>query len=117
MEDMKHVASKVNWILLGLLMVVPGALKLFVSKPSAVVGMLTGLGFPAPSFFAWILILSEILFGVLILARWNLKYTTIPPMIIMVVAGLTVFWGQWPGLLLHLTAAANYWMLGAMYSK
>lgn len=117
MEEMKNVASKVNWILLGLLMLVPGVLKLFVIKPAGVVGMLTGFGFPAPTFFAWLLIPSEIVFGALVLARWNLKYTTIPPMIIMVVAGLTASWGNWAGVLLHLAAAANYWVLGTTHSK
>ncbi len=109
---MKDTASKVNWILLGLLMLIPGLLKLFVMGPSAVVGMLSGLGFPAATFFAWVLILSEIIFGALILARWNLRYTVWPPMIILTVAAFTANWGNWAGMLLHLTAVSNYWLLG-----
>ena len=96
-------------------MLVPGLMKLFVMKPSTVVGMLTGLGFPAPSLFAWILILSEILFGVAILARWNLKYTTIAPAVIMVLAGLLVFRDQIPSLLVHLSMATNYLYIGQRY--
>lgn len=117
MENMKHVASKVNWVLLGLVMLVPGLLKLFVMKPATVVGMLGGLGFPAPTFFAWLLILSEIIFGALILAKWNLKYTVWPPIVIMVVAAFTAHLGNWSNMIIHLLVASNFWMLGTMSHK
>ncbi len=113
MKQTKEIAMKLNWILLGLVMLIPGLLKLFVMKPSAVVGMLTGMGFPAPSFFAWLLIISEIVFGALILAKWKLQYTVIPPMIILVVAAFTASWGNWASVLLHLVAVTGYWALGA----
>ncbi len=105
----------VNRILLGLLMLVPGILKLFVFKPSGVTGMLAGMGFPLPMFFAWILILAEIGFGIAILANWKLEYTTWPPIVILVVATLvTMDWSspQWSNLLLHLVAASNFWLIG-----
>lgn len=105
----------INRVLLGLLMLVPGLMKLFVMGPSAVTGMLSGLGFPAASFFAWILILSEIIFGLAILARWKLHYTVWPPIVIMVVAGIAtlVTAGEVgvPIFLLHLVAATSYLML------
>ncbi|MEK6800631.1 MAG: DoxX family protein [Nanoarchaeota archaeon] len=117
MSNTKDLAMKVNWLLLGLLMLVAGLVKLFIMKPSAVVGMLSGMGFPAATFFAWILILSEIVFGALILAKWKLKYTVIPPMIILIIAAFATNWGNWAGLLLHLLAASNYWVLGSSAKK
>ncbi len=99
----------INRIMLGLVMLVPGLLKLFVSGASGVSGMISGIALFswAPMFWAWVLILSEILFGIAILAKYELKYTVIPPMIILLVAGLTVAWGSWPSVLMHLTIIAN----------
>ena len=102
----------VNRVLLGLLMLVPGLLKLFVSKPSGVTGMLVGLGFPAAGFFAWILIIFEILSGVAILANYKMRYAVWPPMIILLVAALTAAWGSWPAFIMHLVAISNYWIWG-----
>ena len=119
MGEMKDTAIMINWILLGLTMLVPGILKLFVMKPAAITGMLSGMTLFAwaPSLWAWILILSEIVFGILILLKWNLKYTTIPPIIILLVATFTAHWGNWANMLVHLTLLTNYWILGAMNSK
>lgn len=113
-------AKLVNRILLGLLMLVPGVIKLFIFKPAGVTQMLSGLGFPIPGFFAWILILSEIIFGLAILANWKLEYTAWPPVIILVIAGLiTPDWSnpQYPTILLHLVAASNYWLLASWACK
>lgn len=113
----------VNRILLGLLMLVPGLMKLFVMGPSAVTSMLDGMGFPVPVFFAWILILSEIVFGIAVLANWKLQYTAWPPAFILAVATLvTIPWSnlaqtQLPSVLLHLVAITNYWWLGVMTNK
>ena len=101
-----------NRILLGLLMLVPGLLKLFVYKPAGVVEMLSGIGFPVATFFAWFLILSEIVFGIAILSRWKLEYTVWPPIVIMLVAAFTVAWDSWPTFLMHLVIASNYLLLG-----
>lgn len=102
-----------NRILLGLVMLIPGLLKLFVMSPSAVVGMLSGIGLFAwaPSFWAWVLILSEIVFGIAILAKWKLEYSVWPPVVIMLVAAFTASWGNWPTFLMHITIASNYLML------
>jgi len=107
-------ASWTNSILLGILMLVPGIMKLFVIGPSAVTGMLSSFGFPIAGFFAWILILAEIITGIAILARWNLKYTTIPPAIIIVFAGLltSLSLQTLPLFLMHLVIASNYIYLG-----
>ncbi len=113
-------AKIVNRILLGLLMLVPGLIKLFVFKPTGVTSMLSGLGFPIPMFFAWVLILSEIIFGIAILANWKVEFTAWPPLIILVIGGLvTPDWSnpQWPTILLHLVVASNYWLLASWACK
>lgn len=118
----KH-AGTVNRILLGLVMLVPGLLKLFVMKPSAIVGMLSGISLFswAPTFWAWVLILSEIVFGIAILFKWRLEHTVWPPIIILVIASFTAHWANWGNMLVHLALASNYWLLGshssAMMSK
>lgn len=107
----------VNRILLGLLMLVPGLMKLFVYGPSGVTAMFAGMGFPVPALFAWIVMLCEVVFGVAILANWKVKYTAWPPIVILLVAVLvTLPWSnigstQWPSVLLHLVAISSYWLL------
>ena len=109
----------INRILLGLVMLVPGLLKLFVYGSSSVIGMLQNIALFAwaPTFWAWVLILSEILFGAAILADWKLKYTVIPPMIILTVAAFTVNWGSWSSFLLHLVAVSNYSLIAGWKSR
>lgn len=110
----------VNRILLGLLMLVPGILKLSVFKPSGVTGMLTNLGFPLPSLFAWILILVEIVTGLMILANWRMNIAAWPPIVILLIATvMTTDWAdpQIPTILLHLVAMSGYWMLGEATCK
>jgi uncharacterized membrane protein YphA (DoxX/SURF4 family) len=125
MGDAKS-AHKAMWILLGLLMLIPGLLKLLVMGPSAVTGMLSGIALFswAPAFWAWILILSEIVFGVLILAKYKLELTVWPPIIILAVAVLfvTINWGDlmstsWPNVILHLIAITGYMGLGCSSKK
>lgn len=107
--------------MLGLVMLLPGLVKLFVAKPSGVTGMLSGMGFPAAMFFAWVLILCEIIFGIAILANWKLKYTVWPPIVILVIAVLVTtpwtngsqFLMSIPNILLHLIAITGFWMLGS----
>jgi len=98
----------VNRILLGLVMLVPGIIKLFVIGPNGIIGMLSGLGFPIVGFFAWVLILSEIIFGIAILANYKLKYTVFPAIIILIVATFTVQLGNYSSMLTHLALVANY---------
>ncbi|MCR4327286.1 MAG: DoxX family protein [Nanoarchaeota archaeon] len=111
-KNFKKEAKVVSWVLLGLLMLVPGLTKLFVSGVGGVTGMLTGMGFPAAAFFAWVLIIGEIGSGVAIFARWKLKYVVYIPMIILLVATFAVHWGNWSNVLLHLVAVSSYWLLG-----
>lgn len=102
-----------NRILLGLVMLVPGLWKMFVAGSDGVSQMLSAIALFAwaPMFWAWVLILSEIVFGIAILASWKLEYTVWPPVVIMVVAAFTMAWGNWPTLLMHLALASNYLLL------
>lgn len=50
-----------------------------------VVGMLGTLGFPGPTFWAWLLILAELLCGAAVLTGFKLKWTTIPLAVVTVV--------------------------------
>jgi len=110
---MQKYLKLANRMLLGLLMLVPGLMKFFVVGSEGVAGMLSGIGLFswAPAFWAWVLMLSEVIFGLAVLANYKLKYTVIPPVIIMLVAGLTVNIGRTSSLLLHLVAASAYLML------
>ncbi|MBM3232231.1 DoxX family protein [Candidatus Pacearchaeota archaeon] len=117
-----------NRVLLGLVMLVHGLMTLFVMGSDAIAGMLSEIALFswAPVFWAWVLILSEVVFGIAILASWRLKYTVWPPVVIMVVAAFTVSikWqntygiihplfaqSDWPGFLMHLALASNYLLL------
>ncbi|MBL7059325.1 DoxX family membrane protein [Candidatus Pacearchaeota archaeon] len=102
-----------NRIVLGLVMLVPGLMKLFVSGASGVSGMLSGIALFswAPMFWAWVLILAEILFGIAILAKYKLEYTVIPPVIILLVAAFAMSWGSWGSFFLHLAAISNLALL------
>jgi len=116
----KNIAI-INRILLGLLMLIPGITKLLIAGPNAITGMISGIALFAwaPAIWAWILIISEIIFGIAILANWKLEYTTIPPIIIMLVATFSfgfnwsnIMQTNWGNVLMHLTIASNYLMLG-----
>lgn len=111
-SDMLNWAEKVNWVLLGLTMLVAGLLKIFLVKPAGVEGMLSGFGLPAAGALAWVLIIAEVVSGALILAKWQLKYVVYVPIIILVVATFTAHLGNYVNMLVHLTLAANYWLLG-----
>lgn len=75
-------------VAIGLMFIVTGFNK--VTGIDGVVGMLTGLGFPAASMFAWILALSELIFGALIFIGYKTKYTTWPLAFVLLIAELTV---------------------------
>src|SRR3990167_6742709 len=110
---MQKYLKLANRVLLGLLLVIPGVTKLFITGPDGVVEMLSGIGLFswAPAFWAWVLMLSEVVFGLAILANYQLKYTVIPPVIILLVAAFAFNIGNASSLLLHLVAVAGYLML------
>ncbi|OIO80690.1 hypothetical protein AUJ84_02850 [Candidatus Pacearchaeota archaeon CG1_02_32_132] len=88
MENNKGHGLAILRVVAGLLFLLPGIMKLM--DPAGITGMLTGLGFPAPSFLAWILLLSEIIFGASLIVGWKTKYTTWPLVIVLLVATLTI---------------------------
>ena len=72
-------------ILIGLMFVVAGYNKLM--NPTGVEGMLSGIGAFAwaPVFWAWILLLSELIFGLALVVGYKVKYTAWPLVIILAV--------------------------------
>ena len=106
-----NVIQVSNRILLGLLMLVAGILKLFVTTPEGVKNMLTGIGFPIAIFFAWLLIIAEIVSGILIISNWKIKYVVFLPVIILLVATFTVTWGKWTNVIMHLILVSNYLLI------
>jgi putative oxidoreductase len=75
-------------ITIGLLFFVMGVKKFL--NPDGIIGMLAGLGFPASTFFAYILLLSEVIFGALILIGLKVKYAAWPLAFILAVALILV---------------------------
>ena len=71
-------------VVIGLLFVVSGIKK--VLAPDMVIGMLGKIGFPIAPFFGWILILSEIIFGALVLVGYKVKYTSWPLAVVLAIA-------------------------------
>jgi putative oxidoreductase len=61
---------------LGLLFIFSGFNKLM--NPDQTTLLLEDLGFPLPVFFAWILLLSEIIFGLCVLAGYRVNFTVWP---------------------------------------
>jgi len=74
---------------LGLLFIIPGWGKLMA--PAGIIGMLGNIGFPAPAFFGWVLLLSELVFGLTVLIGYKVKYSVWPLLVILVVATVTVY--------------------------
>lgn len=70
-------------ISIGGLFLIMGIMKVLNTEKA--IGMLSGLGFPAPEVFAWALILVEILCGAAIVVGFQMKYTAIPLALILVV--------------------------------
>jgi putative oxidoreductase len=108
-------AVTITRVILGLVMLIPGLMKLFVMGSSAFAGMLAGLGFPAATFFAWVVIISEIIFGLAIIANYKVRLTAIPPLIIVLVAAFTVHLSMAtvPNFLSHLALASMFWVYSA----
>jgi len=59
-------------------------------NPDGIIGLLTNQGFPLPMFLGWVVLLSEVIFGLCILVGWKVKYTAWPLVIIMLVAAFAV---------------------------
>jgi len=69
---------------LGGLFLVAGIMKLM--DPSKITGMLGNLGFPGAGFWAWLLILVEIVGGAAVLVGFKLKWVIVPLALVLFVA-------------------------------
>src|SRR3989338_3575921 len=99
-------------VTIGLLFLVAGINKFL--NPDGVIKMLSGIGFPIAPFFAWLLLLSEIVFGALILVGYKVKFTAWPLAIVLAVAWMTVtvpFGVQEMGLFKSLTSTNSFFHL------
>lgn len=108
MEKYLKIANKA---LLGLLMLVPGLMKLFSLTSTAEMLSKITLFSSAPLFWTWILVMSEITFGFAILVDYKLKYSIIPPITILLLGILIVHIGNVSMILLNLVAITAYLML------
>ncbi len=107
-------------------MLVAGLLKIFVSGVNDITSLLSKniLFSWAPMFWAWVLIIGEVGSGLAIIGKWNLKYTAFIPVIILVIAVITVDikWialGQtdWVDIIFNLIAINGYIMLSSQNWK
>ena len=75
-------------VVIGLLFLVSGIKKILA--PDMVIGMVGKIGFPIAPFFAWVLILAEVIFGTLVLVGYKVKYTSWPLAIVLAIAWILV---------------------------
>lgn len=108
---MEKYLKLANKVLLGLLMLVPGFMKFF--NLTSTIETLSGISLFswAPLFWIWVLVMSEITFGGMILIEYKLKYAIIPPVIILLLGILIVHIGNVSMILLNLVAVVGYLML------
>ena len=98
---------------LGLLFLYTGIMKLVA--PDTVTGMLSGIGFPVPAFWTWVLILAEGLGGLALIIGFKVKYATIPLAVILLVAILTVHLSVLGDVMLRLgllSGVVSLWLSG-----
>ncbi len=85
----KNEGLMVLRIVLGLFFLITGLLKLF--NPQSITGLLTQLGFSTAVFWGWIVILTEIIFGVLVLIGWKPEISVWPLVVILIIAIFKVY--------------------------
>jgi uncharacterized membrane protein YphA (DoxX/SURF4 family) len=122
---MKNLLT-LNRILLGLLMLVAGLIKIFVTHADKVAEMLSKIVLFswAPMVWAWILIIGEIGSGLAVIANWKIKYTALIPALILIVAifTVTIKWAttgttNWTNLIFHLIAINAFLILSVQARK
>lgn len=87
-EKLKGVSKLLLRLVVGGIFVYAGWMKL--QNPAMVQGMLTSMNFPLPVVMAWVLSLSEFIFGILVVLGVFTAASTLPLMFAMLVAFLTV---------------------------
>ncbi|MBS3168708.1 DoxX family protein [Candidatus Woesearchaeota archaeon] len=75
-------------ITIGLFFIITGLMKLI--DPAGIINLLSDLGFPISFFLGWLVLLSEIIFGFLVLIGWRPEISVWPLVIILLVALITV---------------------------
>ena len=73
---------------LGLMFIIIGLIK--IQDPAGISGFLSSMGFPIPMFFAYLMFLTEIIFGATILIGYKVKYTVWPLVAILTLGTLLV---------------------------
>lgn len=87
-KDMQMIGHTLLRVFIGLMFVLAGFKK--VTGIDGVTGMLSGLGFPAAVFFAWVLALAELVLGLFVFAGFKTKYAAWPLAFVLLVAEVLV---------------------------
>lgn len=87
-KDMHMIGHTLLRVFIGLMFVFAGFKK--VTGIDGVTGMLSGLGFPAAVFFAWVLALAELVLGAFVFAGFKTKYAAWPLAFVLLVAEVLV---------------------------
>lgn len=76
-------------VTLGLFFIISGFMKLF--NPQSITGLLGQLGFSAAVFWGWVVLVTEIVFGILVLMGWRTEISVWPLVLILIVAIVKVY--------------------------
>ncbi|GIU68603.1 MAG: membrane protein [Candidatus Pacearchaeota archaeon] len=87
-KDLHLLGHTLLRVTIGLMFIITGIKKL--GNISGVDTMLGNLGFPIATFFAWLLALSEFIFGALIFLGFKTRITALPLAFILLVAEILV---------------------------
>ena len=90
MDKHTHIGQMILRIGLGVLFFGSGLMKLIFPGISGITQMLSGIGIPVAGFFAWILILVELIGGLALISGYLYRVFAILLGIIMIVAIFTV---------------------------
>jgi len=104
MSNYKDYTYLLVRVLIGVLFLITGVTKALNITGTA--GFFGSLGIPGATFFAWLVMLVEIILGLALLVGWKVKYTVWPLVVILVIAVmLTTGWTtgiNWVNLMFHL---------------
>src|SRR3989344_1401454 len=104
MSNYKDYTYLLVRVLIGVLFLITGVTKALNITGTA--GFFGSLWIPGATFFAWLVMLVEIILGLALLVGWKVKYTVWPLVVILVIAVmLTTGWTtgiNWVNLMFHL---------------
>lgn len=89
-ETYKEYTPTILRLSLGLLFFIAGLTKFI--NPSGIIGMVASMGFPSPLdiYFGFVVILSELIFGLTMIIGYNVKLSVVPLIIITIVAAVGI---------------------------